>query len=129
MATNDNLIGWIAGWSIVCQSRPDVPRQMAALLWFGIDDSSTSVHFPLYGSATRIPKGWAGEKRRKIVCMWGISVIDEVYTCHEGILVPYPCGCVIASLCIVMGTRLFAVWCVEYVSSCLMWQARVLKME
>ena len=48
------------GWSIVCQSRPDVPRQMAALMWFGIDDSSTSVHFPVYGSITRIPFGWAG---------------------------------------------------------------------
>lgn len=49
------------GWSIVCQSRPRVARQMAALLWFGIDDSSTSVHFPLYGSATRVPEGWAGK--------------------------------------------------------------------
>lgn len=48
------------GWSIVCQARPNVPRQMAGLLWFGIDDSSTSVHFPLYGSATRISSGWAG---------------------------------------------------------------------
>mmetsp|Transcript_23612 Transcript_23612/g.40125 ORF Transcript_23612/g.40125 Transcript_23612/m.40125 type:complete len:203 (-) Transcript_23612:1833-2441(-) len=33
---------------------------MAALLWFGIDDSSTSVHWPLYGSTTRIPESWAG---------------------------------------------------------------------
>ena len=49
------------GWSIVCQSRPGVPRQMAALMWFGIDDSSTSVHFPVYGSVTRIPEGWAGQ--------------------------------------------------------------------
>ena len=49
------------GWSIVCQARPHVPRQMAALLWFGIDDSSTSVHWPLYGSATRIPPSWAGQ--------------------------------------------------------------------
>lgn len=49
------------GWSIVCQSRPNVPRQMAALLWFGIDDSSTSVHFPLYGGNTVIPQGWAGK--------------------------------------------------------------------
>lgn len=49
------------GWSIVCQARPNVPRQMAGLLWFGIDDSSTSVHFPLYGSATRISSGWAGK--------------------------------------------------------------------
>lgn len=49
------------GWSIVCQSRPSVPREMAALLWFGIDDSSTSVHWPIYGSMTRIPAGWAGK--------------------------------------------------------------------
>lgn len=48
------------GWNIVCVSRPNVPRQMAALEWFGIDDSSTSVHFPIYGSATRIPDGWSG---------------------------------------------------------------------
>jgi len=49
------------GWNIVCQSRPGVPRQMAALMWYGIDDSSTSVHFPVYGSVTRIAPGWAGK--------------------------------------------------------------------
>lgn len=49
------------GWSIVCQSRPNVPRQIAALMWFGIDDSSTSVHFPVYGSVTRVSEGWAGK--------------------------------------------------------------------
>ena len=55
-----NIAQGPTGWSIVCQSRPDVPRQMAALMWFGIDDSSTSVHWPLYGSMTRIPASWAG---------------------------------------------------------------------
>jgi hypothetical protein len=48
------------GWSIVCQSRADVPLEMAALMWFGIDDSSTSVHFPVYGSVTKVSEGWAG---------------------------------------------------------------------
>jgi dipeptidase len=48
------------GWSIVMQSRPNFPKEMTAVLWYGIDDSSTSVHYPLYGSATRISKGWAG---------------------------------------------------------------------
>lgn len=48
------------GWSIVMQARSNVPRYMAALLWFGMDDSSTSVHIPIYGSATRISEGWAG---------------------------------------------------------------------
>jgi hypothetical protein len=46
--------------SIVCQSRADVPKEMAALLWFRIDDSPTSMHFPVYGSVTRVSKGWAG---------------------------------------------------------------------
>jgi dipeptidase len=59
---NERNIGQApTGWSIVCQARPNVPRHMAALLWFGIDDSSTSVHWPLYGSATRVPKSWAGQ--------------------------------------------------------------------
>lgn len=48
------------GWSIVCQSRASVAKEMAALMWFGIDDSSTSVHFPVYGSVTRVSQGWAG---------------------------------------------------------------------
>lgn len=49
------------GWSIVCQTRADVPKEMAAIMWFGIDDSSTSVHFPVYGSVTRVSEGWAGK--------------------------------------------------------------------
>jgi len=59
--TNERTIAQSpTGWSIVCQSRPNVPLAMAALMWYGIDDSSTSVHFPVYGSVTRIPKGWEG---------------------------------------------------------------------
>lgn len=42
------------------QSRPNFPRQMSSVLWYGMDDSSTSVHYPIYGSATRVSKGWAG---------------------------------------------------------------------
>ncbi|CAE7830076.1 unnamed protein product, partial [Symbiodinium microadriaticum] len=93
-------------WSIVCQSRPEVPRQMAAVLWFGIDDSSTSVHFPLYGSATRIPQGWAGKGPQdgvtppmmdfsldsafyvfNLVANWAYSRWDAIYPdVHQAIL-------------------------------------------
>jgi dipeptidase len=41
--------------------RADVPTHMAGLLWFAVDDTSTSPHFPIYGSATRIPKAFAGK--------------------------------------------------------------------
>ena len=31
------------GWNFVAQSRSWVPRELAALMWFGVDDSSTTV--------------------------------------------------------------------------------------
>lgn len=48
------------GWNFVAQSRHDFPRQLAALMWFGVDDSSTTVHFPVYGSVTRVSTAFAG---------------------------------------------------------------------
>ena len=42
------------GWNFVAQSRSWMPRQLAGLLWFGVDDSSTTVRFPIYGSATKV---------------------------------------------------------------------------
>ena len=38
-----------------------MPRELAALLWFGVDDSGTTVHFPIYGGATRVPESFAGQ--------------------------------------------------------------------
>jgi dipeptidase len=49
------------GWNSVAQSRKWMPREFAALLWFGVDDSSTTVRFPIYGSATRVPENFAGK--------------------------------------------------------------------
>jgi len=49
------------GWNFVAQSRSWMPRQLAGLLWFGVDDSSTTVRFPIYGSATKVPPSFAGQ--------------------------------------------------------------------
>ena len=49
------------GWNFVAQSRPYMPRQFAALLWFGVDDSSTTVRFPIYGSARHAPVSFVGK--------------------------------------------------------------------
>lgn len=49
------------GWNFVAQSRANVAAPLAGLLWFGVDDSSTTVHFPIYGSATRVPLAFAGQ--------------------------------------------------------------------
>lgn len=31
------------------------------MIWFGVDDSGTTVRFPIYGSATRVPAAFAGK--------------------------------------------------------------------
>ncbi len=49
------------GWNFVAQSRKLMPAKLAGLLWFGVDDSSTTVHFPIYGAATRVPESFASK--------------------------------------------------------------------
>jgi len=48
------------GWNFVAQSRKWMPDELSGLLWFGVDDSSTTVRFPVYGSAKQVPEGFAG---------------------------------------------------------------------
>ena len=49
------------GWNFVSQSRAWMPSELSGLLWFGVDDSATTVRFPVYGSATRVPLAFAGK--------------------------------------------------------------------
>jgi dipeptidase len=58
---NERAIGTPqTGWNFVAQSRSWMPDPMAALLWFGVDDSSTTVRFPIHGGATQVPQAFAG---------------------------------------------------------------------
>lgn len=43
------------GWSFVSQSRADLPDPVGGVLWFGTDDTNTSVYMPFYCSMTEIP--------------------------------------------------------------------------
>jgi dipeptidase len=59
---NERAIGTPqTGWNFVAQSRHWMPVELSAIIWFGVDDSSTTVHFPVYGSATRISSSFAGK--------------------------------------------------------------------
>mmetsp|Transcript_27942 Transcript_27942/g.56017 ORF Transcript_27942/g.56017 Transcript_27942/m.56017 type:complete len:656 (+) Transcript_27942:138-2105(+) len=49
------------GWNFVAQVRIGVPAAMAAVLWFGADDSSTSPRAPVYASATRLSPAYYGK--------------------------------------------------------------------
>ena len=44
------------GWSFVSQSRADLPDPVGGVLWFGTDDTNTSVYMPIYCSVTEVPE-------------------------------------------------------------------------
>jgi dipeptidase len=43
------------GFSMIAQCRAALPDQVGGCLWYGVDDTDTSVWFPLYAGATDLP--------------------------------------------------------------------------
>ncbi|MCH5217536.1 MAG: C69 family dipeptidase [Muribaculaceae bacterium] len=43
------------GWSFVSQSRDWLPDEVGGVLWFGTDDTNTTVYMPFYCSLTEVP--------------------------------------------------------------------------
>lgn len=43
------------GWSYVSQSRDWLPDPVGGVLWFGTDDTNTSVYMPIYCGVTEVP--------------------------------------------------------------------------
>jgi dipeptidase len=37
-----------------------MPEHLSAVIWFGVDDSATTVRVPVFAAATRVPKSFAG---------------------------------------------------------------------
>jgi dipeptidase len=48
------------GWNFIAQTRPNMPVGLQGIIWFGVDDVSTTVRTPVYGSATKVPTAFAG---------------------------------------------------------------------
>ncbi|MCP3930134.1 MAG: dipeptidase [Bacteroidetes bacterium] len=46
------------GFSFISQSRNWLPNPMGGILWFGMDDASTSVYMPMFCGMTEVPKGF-----------------------------------------------------------------------
>ena len=44
------------GWSFVSQSRDWLPDPVGGVIWFGTDDTNTSVYMPFYCTLTEVPK-------------------------------------------------------------------------
>ena len=43
------------GWSFVSQSRDWLPDPVGGVLWFGTDDTNTTVYMPFYCAMTEVP--------------------------------------------------------------------------
>ncbi len=49
------------GFSFVAQSRGNLPRHIGGVLWFGVDDTYSTVYFPVYAGVTDVPYNFAEE--------------------------------------------------------------------
>ena len=59
---NERPIGTMqTGWNFVATLRSAMPEPLKGVLWFGVDDSATTVRVPIYGAATRVPPSFAGQ--------------------------------------------------------------------
>ena len=47
------------GFSFVTQSRSFLPNPVGGIIWFGVDDASSSVYVPMYCGITRVPETFA----------------------------------------------------------------------
>lgn len=49
------------GWNFIAQIRLNMPPPVATILWFAVDDSSTSPRFPVYGGSTDVSAAYGGK--------------------------------------------------------------------
>jgi len=47
------------GFSFVSQARADLPDPIGGILWFGVDDTYSTVYCPMYCGISRVPKSFA----------------------------------------------------------------------
>lgn len=47
------------GFSFVAQSRSYLPREIGGVLWYGVDDTYSTVYFPVYAGVTAVPHAFA----------------------------------------------------------------------
>jgi dipeptidase len=52
------------GWNFVAQIHPFMPVELSTLLWFGVEDSSTSPRFPVYSLSTKLSSAFYGRGKQ-----------------------------------------------------------------
>lgn len=46
-------------FSFITQSRANMPGPIGGIIWFGVDDTNTTVYVPMYAGIKRVPETWA----------------------------------------------------------------------
>ncbi len=49
------------GWNFIAEIRMDKPPPISSLLWFAVDDSSTSPRYPVYGCSRNVSEAYSGK--------------------------------------------------------------------
>jgi dipeptidase len=47
------------GFSFIAQSRSSIPSPLGGIIWFGVDDTYSTVYTPMYTCMTRVPESYA----------------------------------------------------------------------
>jgi dipeptidase len=47
------------GFSFIAQSRPELPDPIGGIIWFGMDDTYSTVYTPMYCGITKVPSSFA----------------------------------------------------------------------
>ena len=48
------------GWNFIATVRLNMPTPISSILWFAVDDSSTSPRYPVYGCSTSVSPAYGG---------------------------------------------------------------------
>jgi len=65
-------------FSFVSQMRSSMPREIAGVFWYGVDDNYSNVYMPLYCSMTKPPKSFVGGSIAEFDLSKGFWVFDIV---------------------------------------------------
>lgn len=71
------------GWSMVAQLNGSRPAPMRGILWFGADDTNTTLYVPIYCSITEVPLGFRRGNGDIITLSWDAAFWVNNYVANQ----------------------------------------------
>jgi len=81
------------GWSFVAQLRSNMPSPIGGILWFGVDDSSLTVHVPMYCGMKSIPNSFSDEIADMMTfsfssAFWVFNLVNNYVYTRQSVMYP-----------------------------------------